>query len=63
MNAPDRIYEYLLENGKQTNADLVKKFDLFPKQVTYALKKLMRKGKIIKIPNLSDMRSIFYEVY
>lgn len=52
----------LAENSPLTQKQLILKVGMPAKTVRYALKRLSEEGVITQIPNLEDMRSVYYSM-
>ncbi len=55
-----KLISALAENSPLTQKELILKVNMPAKTVRYALKRLAEEDVISEIPNLEDMRSIFY---
>ncbi len=55
-----KLITALAENSPLTQKELIMKVSMPAKTVRYALKRLSEEGIISEIPNLEDMRSVFY---
>lgn len=56
------ILRYLLGNAGRTQGDIIKTLNLSIRAVRYNLQKLLESGMIHKVPNLYDMRRVFYHI-
>lgn len=57
-----KIIAALADYSNLTQKQLIVKVDMPAKTVRYALKRLTEEGVISQIPNLSDMRSVYYSL-
>lgn len=57
-----RLIAVLAESGQLTQKQLINKVKMPAKTVRYALKRLDESNLIVSIPNLQDMRSMFYQL-
>ncbi len=55
-----KLITALAEASPLTQKELITKVSMPAKTVRYALKRLAEEGIISEIPNLEDMRSVFY---
>ncbi|MCH8908485.1 MAG: winged helix-turn-helix transcriptional regulator [Candidatus Heimdallarchaeota archaeon] len=56
------LLRYLDEHGPLTQKELINTLSLPVRTVRYSIRRLLEKGLIKKVPNLKDMRSIFYHI-
>lgn len=56
------LLKYLDYNGKKTQKELIHQLDLPIRTVRYAVARLLEENYIRRIPNLEDMRSVFYQI-
>ncbi|MCY3414091.1 MAG: MarR family transcriptional regulator [Candidatus Heimdallarchaeota archaeon] len=54
------LLRYLEANGKKTQRELIQNLNLPTRTVRYSIRRLLERGLIKKVPNLKDMRSVFY---
>lgn len=54
------LLRYLEANGKKTQRELISNLNLPTRTVRYSIRRLLERGLIKKVPNLKDMRSVFY---
>ena len=57
-----KLLIYLEEHGKKTQKEIIHELNLPIRSVRYAIRRLIEQGYINKMPNLFDMRSVFYEI-
>jgi DNA-binding MarR family transcriptional regulator len=55
------ILSILTVRGRTLSSELPNHTNLAPRTVNFAVRKLLDKKLIKKIPNLNDMRTVFYE--
>ncbi|MCH8908486.1 MAG: winged helix-turn-helix transcriptional regulator [Candidatus Heimdallarchaeota archaeon] len=56
------LLRYLEEHGQRTQRELIEALDLPTRTVRYSIRRLLERSLIMKIPNLEDMRSVFYHI-
>ena len=54
------LLRYLQSQGRRTQRELIEELGLPTRTVRYSIRRLLERGLIRKIPNLKDMRSVFY---
>ena len=54
------LLRYLQAQGRKTQRELIEELGLPTRTVRYSIRRLLERGLIRKIPNLRDMRSVFY---
>ena len=57
-----RLIATLSDNGQMTQKELIQAVGMPAKTVRYALKRLSESQLIVSMPNLADMRSMFYQL-
>ena len=57
-----RLICSLADNDRLTQKQLILKVGMPAKTVRYALKRLNEEGVVTQIPNLQDMRSVYYSL-
>lgn len=55
------VLSILTVRGRTLSSELASHTNLAIRTVGFAVRKLLRKNLIRKIPNLNDMRTVFYE--
>ena len=56
------LLRFLEQNGPKTQRELIDTLDLPTRTVRYSIRRLLERGLILKIPNLRDMRSVYYNI-
>lgn len=56
------LLRYLEEHGPKTQKELIEILNLPVRTVRYSIRRLLERGLIRKVPNLKDMRSVFYHI-
>jgi DNA-binding MarR family transcriptional regulator len=56
------LLRYLEANGPKTQKELIETLNLPVRTVRYSIRRLLERGLIRKVPNLKDMRSVFYHI-
>ncbi|MDH5403603.1 MAG: winged helix-turn-helix transcriptional regulator [Candidatus Heimdallarchaeota archaeon] len=56
------LLRYLEANGPKTQRELIESLNLPTRTVRYSIRRLLERGLIKKVPNLKDMRSVFYHI-
>lgn len=56
------LLRYLQDNGSKSQKDLIEALGLPIRTVRYSIRRLLEKKLIDKVPNLSDMRSVYYKI-
>ncbi|MCY3414087.1 MAG: MarR family transcriptional regulator [Candidatus Heimdallarchaeota archaeon] len=56
------ILRYLENHGQKTQRELIQNLNLPTRTVRYSIRRLIERGLIKKMPNLRDMRSVFYVI-
>ncbi|MHA2251190.1 MAG: MarR family transcriptional regulator [Candidatus Kariarchaeaceae archaeon] len=56
------LIRYLEINGPKTQRELIEALSLPTRTVRYSIRRLLERGLIRKVPNLKDMRSVFYHI-
>lgn len=56
------LLKYLDYHGKKTQKQLIVELELPVRTVRYAVTRLLEENYIQRIPNLEDMRSVFYQI-
>ncbi|MHA2252961.1 MAG: winged helix DNA-binding protein [Candidatus Kariarchaeaceae archaeon] len=56
------LLKFLEVNGPKTQRDLIDTLSLPTRTVRYSIRRLLERGLIKKVPNLKDMRSVFYHI-
>jgi DNA-binding MarR family transcriptional regulator len=56
------VYDLLKKSGPLTAKDILRRCNLAPRTVRYALKKLIDARMIKRLPNLNDMRQNVYRL-
>ncbi len=56
------LLQFLEVNGPKTQRDLIDTLSLPTRTVRYSIRRLLERGLIKKVPNLKDMRSVFYHI-
>ncbi|MHA2170582.1 MAG: winged helix DNA-binding protein [Candidatus Kariarchaeaceae archaeon] len=56
------LLRYLEVNGPKTQRELIDTLNLPTRTVRYSIRRLLERGLIRKVPNLKDMRSVFYHI-
>lgn len=56
------LLRYLEDNGPRTQRELIEALDLPTRTVRYSIRRLLERDLIRKVPNLKDMRSVFYHI-
>lgn len=56
------LLRYLESNGPKTQRELIEALNLPTRTVRYSIRRLLERGLIKKVPNLKDMRSVFYHI-
>ena len=54
------LLRYLQDSGKKTQRQLINSLNLPTRTVRYSIRRLLERGLIKKVPNLKDMRSVYY---
>lgn len=54
------LLRYLQDQGRKTQKQLIEELGLPTRKLRYAIRRLLERGLIKKVPNLKDMRSIYY---
>ncbi len=55
-----KVHRYLVTKGKAKAKEMANSLQMPFRTVRYALKELEKKGLIMKMPDLMDLRSYFY---
>lgn len=56
------LLRHLEAQGPRTQRELIEALNLPTRTVRYSIRRLMERGLITKVPNLKDMRSVFYHI-
>ncbi|MHA2098602.1 MAG: winged helix DNA-binding protein [Candidatus Kariarchaeaceae archaeon] len=56
------LLRFLEEHGPKTQRELIEALNLPTRTVRYSIRRLLERGLIMKVPNLKDMRSVFYHI-
>lgn len=56
------LLRFLEEHGPRTQRDLIESLNLPTRTVRYSIRRLLERGLIKKVPNLRDMRSVYYHI-
>lgn len=62
MSSWEAVQELLTREGPLTPKEIIMKTRLAPRTVNFALRKLLKNKVVVKIPNLTDMRSPIYHL-
>lgn len=56
-----RIADYLEVNGQKTQKQVIQEMSLSVRTVRYGVRRLKENGLVRSIPNMMDLRSVYYE--
>ncbi len=56
------LLRYLEQHGPKTQKEVINALNLPIRTVRYSIRRLLERGLIRKVPNLRDMRSVFYHI-
>ncbi|MCE7735904.1 MAG: winged helix-turn-helix transcriptional regulator [Candidatus Heimdallarchaeota archaeon] len=56
------MLRYLQDNSPKTQREIMESLDLPTRTVRYSLRRLLERDLIIRIANLNDMRSVYYQI-
>ena len=56
------LLRFLEEQGPKTQKEVIQALNLPIRTVRYSIRRLLERGLIRKVPNLRDMRSVFYHI-
>ena len=54
------IVQLLEKEGPLTQKEIISRLNIPTRTIRYGIRRLMEKGFIRKLPNLKDMRSVYY---
>ena len=54
------IVQLLEKEGPLTQKEIISRLNIATRTIRYGIRRLMEKGFIRKLPNLKDMRSVYY---
>lgn len=58
----NEILQLILENGKMNRTALLRHLDIADRTIRYSLRRLIEADVLVSIPNLQDMREVYYDV-
>lgn len=56
------MLKYLQDNSPKTQREIMESLDLPTRTVRYSLRRLLERDFIVRIANLNDMRSVYYQI-
>ena len=56
------VLEYLNVTGSSTQKEIMRELELSTRSVRSSIRKLLERNLITKLPNLNDMRSVYYAI-
>lgn len=61
-DSPHMVLVHLFNHGRKSIRQLSQELELPVRTVKYAVRRLLEKDYLVSIPNLFDMRSVFYQI-